>query len=167
MSKEEAMRNLFIFLAVLALLASVATAVADQAADEAAIRKQLDGAVTAWNKGDGKGYAALWHSKGRHRGLTSGGVIEGRADFDEAWTEYLSEGNEYFGTKMKIDVIAMRFITPDIAAVDADMEVDGLRDAGGKELPPDKLRGAFVFTKEGGKWSVMASWAAAAGEGTQ
>lgn len=123
------------------------------AAERAAIQAVLDAHGTAWTKGDAKAAVAVltedadWVSGG-------GQIFEGRAAIEAMHRESLEEAkgsrHSHPGTPK------IRFIRPDVAIVDGDSYMAGLRDEQGKELPPIFSRYTAVLVKNGGAWKVTA-----------
>lgn len=76
------MRYSVIFTVGLSLTFAAALAIADQTADEAAIRKANEGRITVWNAKDENGYPAFVHN-----GCTSGfdGTPCAAGAFPEEW----------------------------------------------------------------------------------
>lgn len=126
----------------------------DEASDRAAIQKVLDAHGTAWTKGDSVAAASVmtedadWVSGG-------GEFYEGRAAIEAAHREWLSGGAK--GTRhTHPGTPKIRFIRPDVAIVDGDSFMGGLRDENGKEMPPTFSRYCAVLVKDGGSWKVTA-----------
>ena len=130
---------------------------ADDASSEAAIRAIVEEQVTAWNAGDGAGY-------GRHISpevsFTNifGTVMYGASAFAERQAQIL--GTFFKGTTKRHTVRRVRFVTPDVALVDIDNEVHGIKAMpGGIPVPPDGvLRSQLleVFARRDGTWWVEA-----------
>jgi len=149
------MRRLLVA-AFLVIGASVASTVPekDQAVDRAAIQAMLDAHGAAWTKGDAVGAASVmtddadWISGG-------GDVYEGRTAIEAAHRQWLSvdaKGSRHAhpGTPK------IRFIRKDVAIVDGDSYMGGLRDEQGKEMPPSFSRYTAVVVRNGGGWKVTA-----------
>lgn len=126
----------------------------DNANDRAAIQKVLDTHGSAWTKGDAVTAASVmtedadWVSGG-------GDVYEGRAAIEAAHRQWLSGGAK--GTRhAHPGTPKIRFIRPDVAIVDGDSYMGGLRDENGKEMPPSFSRYTAVLVKNGGSWKVTA-----------
>jgi uncharacterized protein (TIGR02246 family) len=144
--------------AVLAL--SVLTppaAVAQDQAAEARIRAIVDAQVTAWNVGDGAAYAA---AVGPDVSFTNlfGMVMYGVAPFTERHRQILA--TFYKGTTKHHAIRRIRFVTPDVAIVDIDNEVRGVKAMpAGIPVPPDgvvRTQLMEVFVQRGGRWWIEA-----------
>jgi uncharacterized protein (TIGR02246 family) len=143
---------------VCALVALAARpAIAQDAASEAAIRQIVAAQATAWSAGDGKGYAS---AVGPDVSFTNlfGMVMYGRDAFERRQAEILA--TFYKGTTKTHAIKRIRFVTPDVAIVDIDNEVRGVKSMpGGIAVPPDgivKTQLMEVFVKREGRWVVEA-----------
>ena len=110
-------------LAVLLLAALPHLASAD-AAGEAAIRKIVAEQVTAWNAGDGAAYAKHLAPEAAFTNLF-GMVMYGAPAFAKRHSEILA--TFYKGTTKHHSIRRIRFVTPDVAIVDIDNEVHGVK----------------------------------------
>jgi len=128
-----------------------------QNSEEAAIRRITAEQVAAWNAGDGKGYAA---NVGKDVSFTNlfGMVMYGRTAFEQRQSDILS--TFYKGTTKSHVIRRIRFITPDVAIVDIDNEVRGVRlMPGGIAVPKDgviKTQLMEIFVKRSGRWVIEA-----------
>ena len=97
------MRNFSIFAAVVLSCSFVTTTTsrADQAEDEAAIRKNDDAYVEAYNKRDAKALAALWSPEAVYVDPETGEEAVGREEIEKEFAKTL-ESSE--GSKLEIDV---------------------------------------------------------------
>ena len=144
-------------LLVLALMVPRSSAFAQNAEDEASIRRLTAEQVSAWNAGNGKGYADHVGSDVSFTNLF-GMVMYGRAAFEQRHSEILS--TFYKGTTKSHVIRRIRFITPDVAIVDIDNEVRGVRSMpNGIAVPKDgvvKTQLMEIFVKRNGRWLVEA-----------
>ena len=108
------------FIAPLALAAGLfarpasAAAPDENAADAAAIKKNAEAFVAAFDKGDAKAVAAFWTPDGDYVEET-GRHLKGRDEIEKAFTEFFSENK---GLKVRIHTESLRFVTPDVAVED-------------------------------------------------
>ena len=141
-------------LLVLALLPRPASA---DEAGEAAIRKIIAEQVTAWNAGDGAAYARHLAPEAAFTNLF-GMVMYGAPAFAKRHSEILS--TFYKGTTKHHVIRRIRFVTPDVAIVDIDNEVRGVKSMpAGIVVPPDgvlKTQLMEVFVRRGGRWEIEA-----------
>ena len=84
------------------------------AADEAALLKRAEAFVEAFHKGDAKAVAAFWTTDGDYTDMGSK-RIAGREAIEKSFKAFFAENQ---GTKLRIDIDALRFITPDVAIED-------------------------------------------------
>lgn len=132
-------------------------AVAQDAASEAAIRAIIAEQVTAWDAGDGTRYANHLAPEASFTNLF-GMVMYGASAFAKRHTEILS--TFYKGTTKKHVVRRIRFLVPDVAIVDIDNEVHGVRSMpAGITVPSNgvvKTQLMEVFVRRDGQWWVEA-----------
>jgi uncharacterized protein (TIGR02246 family) len=140
------MKYLLILTVGICLLISV-PAMADQAEDEAAIRKVEEMYIAAYNAHDSEAVHATYVEDVQ----VWRGHISGRA----AATKNLAEvfAGPYKNLKVKVEnEIGIVFITPDVAIYKAVLAGSGMVDEEGKALPPAKNMYAKVYVKKNGKW---------------
>ncbi len=116
--------------------------------DEAAVRELVDRLTAAYNRQDAKAMAALFDPEAD---VVSINTYRGRV------------GIELFFNGMNGDPIEspsktspLRFLTKDVAIIDMDTELPGMRGTDGKPLPTMKFQAAFVAKKVNGKWLFAA-----------
>ena len=124
---------------------------------EQAIRGIIAAQARAWNAGDGKGYASDVAADVSFTNLF-GMVMYGREAFERRHGEILA--TFYKGTTKSHAIRRVRFVTPDVAIVDIDNEVRGVRSMpGGIAVPPDgvvKTQLMEVFVRRDGQWWIEA-----------
>lgn len=150
------MRLVSIF--ILTLFAPAMTwAQAPDASAEPAIRAIVAEQAVAWNAGDGDRYAGRLAPGASFTNLF-GMVMYGAPAFANRHKEILS--TFYKGTTKTHAVRSIRFITPDVAIVDIDNELHGVKAMPpGIVVPPDgviKTQLMEVFVKRNGQWWVEA-----------
>jgi hypothetical protein len=119
---------------------------ADQAEDEAAVRKVALQILDGYSAGTPEKMAELFAEDWENWE----GTIKGRT----AWKQYATEVlQRRKGVKFKqLEEIGIVFVTPDVAIYKQIVEASGGVDEGGKPLPPAKILYAVVFVKKGGNW---------------
>lgn len=146
-------------LTVVFLLSLVATTAvsAQSATSEDEIRGIVSGQVAAWNAGDGNAYAQYLALDASFTNIF-GMVMYGRQAFATRHTEILA--TFYKGTTKHHAIRRIRFITPDVALVDIDNEVRGVKTMpGGGIVPTDgvvKTQLMEVFVRRDGRWLIEA-----------
>ena len=147
-------RLLFAVLPVFALI-QAAPARAQEA--EAAIRAIVAEQVLAWNAGDGTRYASRLSPDASFTNLFGMGMY-GAPAFANRHNEILS--TFYKGTRKQHVVRRIRFLTRDVAIVDIDNQVQGVKAMpGGMVVPPDgvvRTQLMEVFARRDGQWWVEA-----------
>jgi len=147
-----------LFAAVLSTMVLTAPrAAAQDAAADAAIRAIIAEQARAWNAGDGAGYADHLATDASFTNLF-GMVIYGKPDFVRRHREILST---FFKDTRKTHVVRrIRFVTPDVAIVDIDNEVHGVKSLpAGVAVPADgvlKTQLMEVFVRRDGQWWIEA-----------
>jgi uncharacterized protein (TIGR02246 family) len=122
-------------------------------ADEAAIRKLMDSMVTAWTTGDARRLAAVYTIDADYASST-GFTANGRAEIEQAYVGQFA--GVYKGTSLKLTITGVRFLTPDVALVNADFEVTGIRGPGGQPAPPRRGSNTSILVRTKGEWLMTA-----------
>jgi len=143
---------------VLALFAGAAVAAfAQDAPAESSIRAIVAEQAAAWNAGDGQAYARRLAPDASFTNLF-GMVMYGAPAFAKRHAEILA--TFYKGTTKHHSIRRIRFITPDVAIVDIDNEVRGVKSMpAGIAVPADgvvKTQLMQVFVRRDGRWVVEA-----------
>ncbi|HWI19679.1 MAG TPA: SgcJ/EcaC family oxidoreductase [Vicinamibacterales bacterium] len=124
---------------------------------ESEIRALVAAQATAWNAGDAVAYAKDVSADVSFTNLF-GMVMYGEAAFVERHTQILS--TFYKGTTKRHNVRRIRFVTPDVALVDIDNEVHGVKAMPpGIAVPPDgiiRTQLMEVFVRRNGRWYLEA-----------
>jgi uncharacterized protein (TIGR02246 family) len=113
------------------------------AEDEAALMKNAQAFVEAFHQGDAQALAAFWATEGDYMDET-GLHQKGRPAIEKAFREAFAE---HPGLKLRIDIAALRFLTPELAIEDGTTEAippDG--------SPPHRARYMIVHVKKDGQW---------------
>jgi uncharacterized protein (TIGR02246 family) len=139
------------------LSSSVAAYAQTDAGGEAAIRRIIAEQANAWNAGDGAGYARDVAPDVSFTNLF-GMVMYGAPAFEKRHTEILA--TFYKGTTKAHTIGRIRFVTPEVAIVDIDNEVHGVKSMpAGIAVPRDgviRTQLMEVFVRRGGRWLVEA-----------
>lgn len=126
-------------------------------AAERAIRTIVAGQVSAWNAGDAESYSSDVAPDVSFTNLF-GMVMYGHDAFERRHAEILS--TFYKGTVKSHVVRRIRFVTVDVAIVDIDNEVRGVRSLpSGLAVPSDgvvRTQLMQVFVRRDGRWWVEA-----------
>lgn len=150
--------NKLLSLALLLVAAWVpGAASAQDAAAEKAIRQIVTDQAAAWTAGDGARYSSRLSADASFTNLF-GMVMYGKPAFEARHQEILA--TFYKGTTKAHTIRKIRFITPDVAIVDIDNEVHGVKAMPpGIVVPPDgviKTQLMEVFVRRAGEWWVEA-----------
>ena len=135
-------------LSIVMLLPS--SVVAQSAADEAAIRSIVAEQAAAWNAGSGARYAGRVAEDVSFTNLF-GMVMYGKAPFVARHKEILA--TFYKGTTKHHAIRKIRFVTPDVAIVDIDNEVHGV-----KAMPAGIVGSARRRDQDAADGSVRSPW---------
>jgi len=117
--------------------------------DEAALRQVQEEFAAAWNQHDPTAMARFWAEDGDWLG-PDGYFAQGRA----AVESYLSEAHtgDWATSKNTITVTSIRFLKPDVAAVNAEYNLTGARDWFNNPIPNQKILATSIMVKKDGKW---------------
>ncbi len=143
------MKYLMILTVGVCLLFASVPAVADQAADEAAIRAAAKQMAAAYSGHDAGGVAASYLEDGEMIRANSS-VLVGKAAINEVYKR-IFESSPEIGTKASVDSI--RFLKPDVAIVLVRGTVTGRTE----EPPTWKYLRTSVVVKLAGEWKVALS----------
>jgi uncharacterized protein (TIGR02246 family) len=149
--------NKYVGAAMLMLAILPSAGAAQDAAAEAAIRGIVAEQAAAWNAGDVARYSKNVSPDVSFTNLF-GMVMYGAPVFIERHAQILS--TFYKGTTKKHSVRKIRFVTPDVALVDIDNEVHGVKAMpAGIAVPPGgiiKTQLMEVFVRRNGQWWLEA-----------
>ena len=151
------MKRLLSIGTLVVLIALARFAIAQDSIADAAIRAIVADQVLAWNAGDGARYGARVASDASFTNLF-GMVFYGASAFKDRHNEILS--TFYKGTTKRHVIRRIRFVTADVAIVDIDNEVHGVKTMpAGIAVPPDgtvKTQLMEVFVRRNGEWWIEA-----------
>jgi uncharacterized protein (TIGR02246 family) len=142
-----------LLLSIVAMLPAAANA--QDTAAETAIRAVIAEQAVAWNAGDGASYASRLAPEASFTNLF-GMLMYGAPAFVKRHQEILS--TFYKGTTKKHVARRVRLVAPDVAIVDIDNEVHGVKAMpAGISVPPDgiiKTQLMEVFVRRNGQWWI-------------
>lgn len=135
---------------IVALIASPTLASAQGSeSDEAKIRSQIEGYVDAFNRGDADALASYVDANGT-RINASGRIFNGRSEIHSHYREVFSVAPPRGVRRhLSYDDINVRFITDDVAIVDARYEASGV---GPDPTLVGRGRNTVVMVKRNGEW---------------
>lgn len=147
------LRNLFPALGI----AVTSSTVAQDRSSESRIRTIVAEQAAAWDAGDGTAYAKDLAPDASFTNLF-GMVMYGAVAFTERHRQILS--TFYKGTTKHHSIRRIRFVTPDVAIVDIDNEVRGVKAMPqGIPLPPDgivRTQLMEIFVRRADRWWIEA-----------
>lgn len=121
------------------------------AKDEEGIRKVLSDFIEAWNKHDAKAFSMVFAEDADFTNV--GGLsAHGRAEVEKFHAPRFA--TTFKDSLQKITEIKIRFIKPNVAAVDARWEMTGAKNREGQDIPLRRGLLNFVMTKAGEKWFI-------------
>ena len=145
-----------VVISTLAVVA-VASLCAAQPSPETEIRALVAAQESAWNNGDGDAYSKDVSAEVAFTNIF-GMVMYGGADFTARQRQVLA--TFFKGTTKRHVIRKIRFVTPDVALVDIDNEVRGVKAMpAGITLPPDgilRTQLLEVFVRRNGRWWIEA-----------
>lgn len=116
---------------------------AEEKSQDLVIIESLQGLAKAFNKHDAGEVAAYWAKNGVHTDSDSGATTEGREAIAKMYADTFAA---HEGAKLAISVGKVRFITPEVAAV------DGLADVTNSAGENSTSSFTAVVVKHDGKW---------------
>lgn len=121
-------------------------------ADASAVKQVVASYDDAFNQHDAHAVGALFSDEGDFTNMR-GSSKHGRKDIEQNY------GNLFAGalkTSHRTDTVKnVRFLTPEIAQIDADWEMTGTKAADGSENPPRKGYLDWVVGKVNGQWLII------------
>lgn len=118
--------------------------------DERVIRNMVDQSISRLNKGDVTAFEDFWDEQADYAGV-DGRLTIGRSGIQALFRQMVKSGTG----QQTVTVEQIRFITPELAAVDGSWVVTGAHDAAGKELPAIHGRGFELVQKKNGGWRFI------------
>src|SRR4051812_49481838 len=85
---------------------------ADQAADEAAIRKNDDAYVEAYNKHDAKAIASMWSPEAVYVDPETGAEAVGRDEIEKEFADTFANLKD---AKLEVNAESIKFLSPNVA----------------------------------------------------
>ena len=116
---------------------------ADQADDEAAIRKSDVAYVEAYNKHDAKALAELWSPEAVYVDPETGEEAVGREEIEKEFAETFKGLKD---AKLEVDVKSIKFLSPNVAVENGTARVVRPKEE------PDESTYTALFVKRDGKW---------------
>jgi uncharacterized protein (TIGR02246 family) len=123
----------------------------DSAADEASIHQVLAEFIGAWNLHDANAFSMVFAEDADFTNIR-GMNAHGRTNIDSFHAPVFR--TLFKDSYQKITRSTIRFIRPDVAAVDAWWEMTGSTSPSGQPIPLRKGLLNFVMTRSGGKWVI-------------
>jgi len=121
-------------------------------ADQKAIREVLAKFVDAWNKHDAHAFAAVFAEDADFSNWRGDGAT-GRSNIEKFHAPVFA--TIFKNSHQKHTDIKIRFIRPDVAAVDVRWELTGATDSQGNPRPERKGILSFVMEKDAGQWQIV------------
>jgi uncharacterized protein (TIGR02246 family) len=121
------------------------------AKDEELIKKVLTDFTDSWNKHDAKAFSNVFSEDADFTNVR-GTSAHGRSEVEKFHAPLFT--TRFKDTYQKIMQSKIRFIKPDVAAVDAWWEMTGVKSPDGQDMPPRKGLLNFILTKNGDTWLI-------------
>lgn len=126
-------------------------AISTNTMDEEGIRKVLADFEEAWNRHDAKAFSMLFSEDADFTNVRGQGAT-GRSAVEKFHATPFA--TFFKDTHQEITETKIRFIRPDVAAVDAHWVMTGAKSPEGQDKPLRKGLMNFVMTREGGAWLI-------------
>jgi len=107
----------------------------------------------AWNRRDAKALSDLFEEQAVFR-FHTGVTLHGKSEIERHYLDHFPKIRE--GEKHGSTVHQVRFIRPDVAIIDSEVELFRLNETSGEKETRLKLLNTTVASKEGGRWFVCA-----------
>ena len=126
--------------------------------DEAAIRGILDDETVTWNKGDSDGYSRHFAENGTFTNVL-GMFFSGHQAFQDRHEEIFK--GRFRGTTLRLEIVSLRFVRPDVAIVETLTWVSGFSNQGPPPGAHTDTKGRLctrllqVLVKNGGEWKIV------------
>jgi uncharacterized protein (TIGR02246 family) len=124
----------------------------DSAADEASIHQVLAKFIGAWNLHDAKAFSMVFAEDADFTNIR-GASAHGRTNIDSFHAPVFR--TLFKDSYQKVTHSTIRFIRPNVAAVDAWWEMTGSTSSSGQPIPLRKGLLNFVMARSGGKWVIV------------
>jgi uncharacterized protein (TIGR02246 family) len=121
------------------------------ASDEEAIQTILNDFISAWNAHDVKSFSHLFAEDADFTNV-KGVSRHGRNAFEEFHAPLFK--TIWANSTQTITEKKIRFIKPDVAAVDARWDLTGLKKPDGSDAPPRNGLLMFIMTKQASRWEI-------------
>jgi uncharacterized protein (TIGR02246 family) len=135
-------RTLAVF-TIATLLVNTGVVVADQAADEEAIRTNVDKYVESYNRRDSKSMAGMWSPEAVYQDPSTGEGVVGREAIAKQ-LDYVFAGSE--DAKLSVTIDSIDFVSPNVAIE------KGVADITYSEGEPERFQYSAVHVKRDGQW---------------
>lgn len=136
-------RLLRCFLATVLVLPCCTIAVADQAADKAAIRANADKYVEAYNRRDSKTMASMWSPDAVYQDPSTGEGVAGREAIAKQLDDVFAGAED---AKLSVTIDSIEFLSPNVAIE------KGIADITYSKSDPEKYDYSAVHVKRDGAW---------------
>jgi uncharacterized protein (TIGR02246 family) len=147
---KRALLSLPLLLAFVSSYASSQTVTApNREQDEKGVKQVLTGSVDAWNHRDAKAFTMAFAEDADFTNVV-GMSAHGRTEIERFHAPMFA--TRFKDTHLTITDTKIRFITLDIAAVDAHCEMTGAKGRDGEDIPLRKGLLNFVVTRSNGQW---------------
>ncbi len=119
--------------------------------DEKGIKQVVTGFVEAWNQHDAKAFSMAFAEDADFTNVR-GMSVHGRTEVEKVHAPRFA--TNFKDSNQKMTEIKIRFIRPDVAAVDARWEMTGAKGPDGQDTPLRKGMLNFIMTRSNGQWLI-------------
>jgi uncharacterized protein (TIGR02246 family) len=132
-------------------VSSQTAAPANREQDEKGIKQTLTDSVDAWNRHDAKAFSMAFAQDADFTNVV-GMSAHGRTEIEKFHAPMFAKN--FRDTHLTMTDTKIRFITPDVAAVDVHWEMTGAKDQDGHDIPLRKGLLNFVMTRNDSQWLI-------------
>ncbi len=123
-----------------------------EAIDRRVIQELIDRFVDAWNRHDARAFAAFFAEDADFTNWRGTGAT-GRSKIEEFHAPMFA--TIFKNSHQKYTDIRIRFVRPDVAAVDVHWELTGATDSQGNPRPDRQGVLSFAMAKNNGEWQIV------------
>ena len=145
----------WVVVALLAIVVVGQQALGARIGDALRLLQLLQSFDRAAERGDTDALMDLFHADAEHRGLTTGRVVRGRAALREIFGQEMSDES---ADSVDTEVVAFRFVTPDVLIGDVTVHYTNYR-LEGLVWPSYREHSFVVLTRREGRWRIAATGA--------
>jgi uncharacterized protein (TIGR02246 family) len=120
--------------------------------DDSAVQSVVTAFADAWNRHDPAAFGAVFAQDADFTNV-AGEPVHGREKIQAFHAKVFA--TRFKDSNQTIDRVAIRWVTPEVAAVDVHWTMSGVRDKDGNARPPRTGLISWVVGRSGDQWAVL------------